>query len=275
MKKFWKALGISWVYFAVFMGIQFLVSMAGSLILLGSLVHEQGAALFDNVELFHEALMSGLLEHMTAMVLFSNVLTILGFWLFFKCRHRRFLREIGLYKTTVRNLTLSSLFGVGMCFFVDLLTTVLPIPESAMQQFEAQHGMLWFGDAGLTFLSVALIGPISEEICFRGLCYTRLKTGMHPWAAGFFSSVFFGIAHGNPVWFLVGFMAGISLCWIFETTGSLLCAMVVHVTNNAISSFTAYVSMPEMFHRVLIISSILLILFSGYLLYRGNCQQKE
>lgn len=273
MKKFWKAVGTALLYFAVFMGIQFLVTMAGTLILLGNLVFTQGSGVFQNVDHFHGALMDLLMENMTFLVLASNLITIGVFYLIQKLRHRKFCREIGLQKTTGRNLVMSMIFATGVCFFMDLLTAVLPVSEQTMENFETQHGMLWFGDAGITFLSVALIGPVSEEICFRGLIYGSLKKSMKPWLAGILSAVLFGLAHGDLVWFLVSFSAGLFLCWVFETTGSLLCAMVVHVTNNALSSMTAYVPMPESLHRILVMGSIGVILIAGGLLYRWNHQE--
>ena len=275
MKKNLKAIGIAFAWFAVFMGIQFLVSLAGIMFILAELVHSQGLALFKDQVLFQQVYMEALLQNMTWLVLISNLVTIGGIWIFFLCRRKKFFREIGLRKTSMRNLSMSVIFGVGICFFVDMLTTYLPFPESVMDQFQSQHGMLWYGDVGLTFLSVAIVGPISEEICFRGLCYSGLKKTMRPWAAGLISSVFFGLAHGDPIWFFVGFLAGVALSWVYETTGSLLPAIVVHVTNNAISSLTAYVAFPVLLHRILLFGSIPIFLFAGFLLHRWNHRPVE
>ena len=256
------------------MGIQLLVTLGGTFLIMGSIVHQYGMGIFKTDQ-FHELLMKGMLQYMTGMVLLSNLLTILCFWMFFRFRHKSFVKTIGLSGTSPKNLVLSSFCGVGVCFFVDLMTQILPIPESIMDQFETQHGMLWFGDVGLTFLSVAIIGPVSEEICFRGLCYTRLKAAMRPWAAGLISSVFFGLAHGDPVWFLVGFAAGLFLSWVFETTGSLLCAIVVHVTNNALSSLTAYYPMSPILNRILNFTCIGIMVIAGFLLYKTNKTPNE
>ena len=275
MKKNLKSIGIAFAWFAVFMGIQFLTSLAGIMFILADMVHKEGLAVFKDQLLFQQVYLEALLQNMTWLVLISNVLTIVGIWIFFLCRRRKFTQEIGLRKTSMKNLSMSVIFGVGVCFFVDMLTIYLPFPETVMDEFQSQHGMLWYGDVGLTFLSVAIVGPISEEICFRGLCYGSLRKTMRPWAAGLISSVFFGLAHGDPVWFLVGFLAGVSMSWIFETTGSLLPAMVVHVTNNAISSMTAYVAIPELLHRILLFGSIPIFLFAGFFLHKWNHQPVE
>lgn len=270
MKKFWKAVGIAAVWVGLFLLVQLFVTFSAMMFLLAKLVSQEGVELFLNQERFLELYMSGTVSNLTAIILLSNLLSIFLVWVIFKFRGKSFSREIGLNKTSGRNLAMSVLFGVGLCFTVDLVTRLLPVPENIMAEFEAEHGMLWGGSIALTFLSVALIGPISEEIFFRGLSYTRLKMGMRPWIAAVISAVFFGLVHGNPVWFLVGFLAGLGLSWVFETTGSLWPAILVHVTNNTISSLSAYIHMTEGIHYGMTVAGLALLIVSIYFLYVWN-----
>ena len=270
MKKFWKSMGMGVVYFAAFMGIQFWVTLAGVLLLMGNLIRQEGMDLFLNPDTFTRLYMNGLVEHMTLIILISNLVSLGIMWVVFRARGSRLSKEVGLQKTSRKNLLMSVFFGIGVCFLIDLMTQILPVPESMMEQFETEHGMLWFGDAGLTFLSVALVGPVSEEVFFRGLCYSRMKRGMKPWLAGLLSSVLFGIAHGNPVWFLVGLVAGLALSWAYETTGSLWNCIVIHITNNAISSLTAYVPLPDGLRYGLTLISLALLIVSTYFLWIFN-----
>ena len=272
MRKFFRASFLAVLYFMLFMGIQTLVTLAGSLFLMGNEILQQGMGLFENPQRFHRVYMEMLMKHMTGLVLLSNLLTMAGVFLCLRFRHEKIKERLCLLKTSSKNLSMSCLFGVGICFLMDLVTMVLPFPEPVLENFSFQHSLLWFGDAGLTFLSVAIVGPVSEEIFFRGLCYSRLKKYVHPSAAAILSAAVFGLAHGDPVWFLIGFLAGLSLSWVLEVTGSLYCAIAVHVTNNAISSVMAYVPISESFHRLLIILSIGIALISGYGLYKNNCR---
>ena len=170
MKKFWKALGSAAGYFAAFLGIQLWITGAAALFIYGDLFRVHGIRLTQFPELMLRLYTEALMENLTVIILASNLVSILCFWLFFLARGRHFAREIGLRKTRGTNLVLSVVFGVGVCFTVDLLTGILPIPEDMMVSFESQHNMLWDGNGWITFLSVALAGPVSEEICFRGLC---------------------------------------------------------------------------------------------------------
>ena len=268
MKKFWKATGISGAYFVSFLLIQLWISLAASFFVMASLAGTVNPIM--NFGGFMEAYAEKTTQSLTGMILASNVVTVLGFWAFFRLREKPFLREIGLVRTDWQNLVLAVLFGIGMCFTIDLVTIFLPIPEEMMEQFADAHGNLWEGNAVLTFLSVSLAGPVSEEICFRGLCYTRLKQGMRPIWAGLIASIFFGLAHGDPVWFLVGFLAGTATAWIFEITGSLWTSILVHVVNNSISNLTAYLPISPVLHLCLIGLGVVLLIVSGILLYRRN-----
>ena len=270
MKKFWKSVGIAAAWFAAFLGIQFWISLCGSFLVLADVLKKEGISVFLNAERFTELYMGGVLRYVTLIVLISNLLTIAAFWIFYLCRKKSFADAVGLHKTSGKNLVLSILFGFGVCFTVDLLTRFLPIPEDMMEAFMQEHSMLWYGDAGLTFLSVALVGPVSEEICFRGLIYTQLKKGMKTWIAAVLSSVLFGLAHGNPVWFLVGFLAGLALSWVYEITGSLYACILVHVTNNAIANITTYVPLSDGANLVLTVSGLLMLFVSAYFLFREN-----
>lgn len=275
MKKFWKATGIGAAWACLFLFVQVWVTLAGMLMIVAGLVHQEGTGLLLDGERFMELYLNSTTENLTAVVLVSNLLSIALVWCIFRCRHKSFSREIGLVKTSGRNLALAVLFGIGVSFTVDMLTGILPIPENMMEQFETEHEMLWQGSTWITIASVALAGPVSEELFFRGLCYTRLKKGMRPWAAALISAVFFGLAHGDPVWFLVGFAAGLALSWIFETTGSLWTAILVHVTNNAISTLYSYIAVPESINFGLTLVGVAMLIVSAHFLSLWNRKPTE
>ena len=275
MKRFWKSAGAALGYFAAFLGIQLWITAAAALFILSDLFRQQGISLTRFPELMLRLYTEGLTENLTVIILASNVATVLALWLFFLLRGKKFSVEIGLLRTGAVNLLLAVVYGVGVCFSVDLLTALLPIPEDMMSGFESQHDLLWEGNVWITFLSVSLAGPVSEEICFRGLCYTRLKKAMGPILAGLIASVFFGLAHGNPVWFLVGFLAGGAMTWIFEVTGSLWCSILVHVTNNTIATVTTFWPISEDLHRSFLWIGALLLVVSAFLLWVQNRQVRR
>ena len=92
---------------------------------------------------------------------------------------------------------------------------------------------LWFL-LGLT-LFVCVVGPLIEELFFRGFVYSAIKKEWGRTRAILLSSVFFASLHLNPVDFLPILLLGVLLAWIYEKTGSLFSALTVHVLNNSVA----------------------------------------
>lgn len=83
-------------------------------------------------------------------------------------------------------------------------------------------------------LSIALLGPIAEELCFRGaIIGGMLREGRHPWTAILVSSMFFGIIHFNPAQIPFAFVMGLVLGIIYVRTESLLLPIFIHIFNNS------------------------------------------
>ena len=144
-----------------------------------------------------------------------------------------------------------------------------------MEEFALQHGKLFNGNPLVTFLSVAVAAPIAEEVTFRGLCYTNLKKGMRTIWAALISAVFFGIAHGNPIWFLVGFLAGLSLVWIYERTGSLFASILVHMTNNTLAYVTQMLPMDEILNYILCGAGLVVFPLAVFFIMKYNPKRQE
>ena len=81
----------------------------------------------------------------------------------------------------------------------------------------------------------ALVGPVVEEIVFRGVAYSvmRKRLGIYGAAAG--SSLIFALAHANAAATLPVFGMGVVLAMLYEFTGSLIASMTFHVVNNTLA----------------------------------------
>lgn len=89
----------------------------------------------------------------------------------------------------------------------------------------------------LIFYSIFLatvIGPIFEEIFFRGFCYSIFKKGLGRTFAMILSAAFFAGIHGNGFAFLPIFILGLCLAYVYEKRGSLLAPMALHIIHNAV-----------------------------------------
>jgi uncharacterized protein len=81
--------------------------------------------------------------------------------------------------------------------------------------------------------SMGLVGPVAEELFFRGGLYAVLRRSLSVPQAVVVTSLFFASAHagqaGLPVIQLVG---GVAFAVLYEKTGSLLAPVLVHAAGN-------------------------------------------
>lgn len=89
----------------------------------------------------------------------------------------------------------------------------------------------------LIFYSIVLacvIGPIIEEIFFRGFCYPAIKKRWGKAFAVFITAFVFAAIHGSLFAFLPVFILGIALAFLYEKYGSLVPSIVMHVVHNSL-----------------------------------------
>ena len=270
MKKFWKGLGSAIGYTALFLGIQLWVTMLAVCFIMMNIFNQLGADVFMDLNQFAVIYMDLLLENMATIILASNLISIGVIVLILQLRGLKPLQEIQLRKTRWFNILLALVFGFGLCFTSSLIAQYLPVPEDMMEEFAAEHNTLFEGNIFMTYLSVAMVGPITEEIFFRGLNYTRLRRGMRMIWAALISATIFGLVHGNLVWFISAFLAGLGMAWIFETTGSLWASILVHMLNNFIATLTTYCPVSETVDWILTGLGLIALVVSSILLWRLN-----
>ncbi len=103
----------------------------------------------------------------------------------------------------------------------DVLTGILQDPLTTVQ-------IVW------VLALVCVLVPIGEEMFFRGLVYGTLRR----WgvtAATVLSALLFAAVHQQVVHFLPIALLGVVLALLYERTGSLLPAVIVHAANNMVA----------------------------------------
>ena len=85
-----------------------------------------------------------------------------------------------------------------------------------------------------------ILAPIGEELIYRGVVL-RCAAKVSQRFAIFFSAFIFGIMHGNPYQFVLGFLLGIPMAIVTIKTGSLIPAIICHMANNALASIPSVV----------------------------------
>lgn len=129
--------------------------------------------------------------------------------------------------------------GAGAIVLLDGLTSALSfLPDWLEGTFDYMQAS-WAG-----ILLVALVGPVVEELFFRGAIERTLLRKYKPWVAIVVSGLIFGIVHMNPAQVVFASLAGMLLGWLYWQTRSLIPCMVVHVLNNSFSVWSS-LAYPE------------------------------
>lgn len=93
-----------------------------------------------------------------------------------------------------------------------------------------------------SFFMVALLGPVLEELFFRGILHSGFRKSANAMQAAVISAVLFGMMHMNFNQALYAFVLGMILAVLKEVTGSLLAPILVHIVFNSNSVFLMYFS---------------------------------
>lgn len=140
--------------------------------------------------------------------------------------------------------TLALGIALGVLVTIGIVNAVLePLLHAGREQGLTPHG--WesarAAQFGVNFAVFAVVGPVVEELTFRGLGYSLLEP-LGPAAAILALGVAFGVWHGLvealPV--LVAF--GVGLAYLRSRTRSVYPGMILHAAFNAIALVVAVAS---------------------------------
>jgi membrane protease YdiL (CAAX protease family) len=132
-----------------------------------------------------------------------------------------------------------ALLGISTIVVTDFILSLSPqLPDLMAESF----GNMLKNPIGV--LSLAVIGPVFEEVLFRGAVMRELLLRYRPATAIFLSAMLFGIIHMNPVQMAGGILIGAVLGWVYWKTRSLIPCMLIHVLNNSLSVFLS-IRYPE------------------------------
>ena len=88
----------------------------------------------------------------------------------------------------------------------------------------------------LRIIAYVLIGPLAEEVLFRGVVFYRLRRVLILPLSALISALFFAIYHGNLMQGVYALFMGFTICLIMDAGGSFLYALLFHMAANLVSN---------------------------------------
>ncbi len=214
------------------------------------------------------------------MLVYSlTVICIYGLW-YYRNLGGCFLPKL---KTTFHPLQFVGLLVLvpGMQFSTSYLISILSLIFPAwLEQYEQLLDTAGLSQqlSPLLLLYAVIIGPVAEELIFRGLTLRSIQRVFPFWLANIFQAILFGIYHMNWLQGCYAAVFGLVLGYVCEKGGSIYLSIFFHILYNLwgtiVTDFLSQVQINEIILGVLILITMLLSLIAGGILFhRGQVQK--
>lgn len=129
-------------------------------------------------------------------------------------------------------LLFTVIMALSSILLTDFVSSCLSFLPNLLKNTFNLLSMGWLG-----LLLIAIVGPVFEEMLFRGAVTRLLLKEYCPKKAILLSALIFGIFHLNPAQVVPAFLIGLVLAWLYYLTDSMIPGIIVHILNNSISVF--------------------------------------
>lgn len=183
-----------------------------------------------------DALLLVIQEHQSIVLLVSDVLTLAVIWLMARRYGRTVADFTGLrHKASPAVLALALVAGVAISFWMTIAVNLLPWPEAWSQAYHDSYSALTTTRPVLDFLALVVLGPLVEELLFRGIIYESFCALVPAGAAVVFQGLLFGGIHGTAVWMIYAAFGGCVMGYLRKHTGSVRPCVLMHMAFNGSS----------------------------------------
>jgi membrane protease YdiL (CAAX protease family) len=169
-------------------------------------------------------------------------LLLLFIWGFASMNGLRVSQMFGITRAKARRAIVEGLKGyaIAVPWIFGLLALVATLAERVgiKPSVETIHELIFLEHGAwvmvLTVLLACVMGPVAEEIIFRGVLYSTLRRRCSRGMAMLISGSVFAAVHTNLIGFAPIVALGALLAGRYERTGSLLAPIAIHVVHNAL-----------------------------------------
>ncbi len=155
-------------------------------------------------------------------------------------------------------LGLSALSGIWLGWAAENLQDIPVIAES-LESFDETWSTLGSEAYVWELLSIVIVGPIVEELLFRGVVFHYLEKIKGGWFPIVFSALAFGLWHREPVQIVYTAMIGLLYGMIYFKVRDLRVTILLHMFNNLLSTLPPALNTPVVQEKIWDASYIMII----------------
>ena len=173
--------------------------------------------------------------------LFVDTLTLLAVIYYFQLYTKENVHTLFFEKLKVRKLLslIPLSFVVRVPLLILVVFIVLIFGDTLMNTIDEGVNYQWQGFTDLSgwgyvvaILSFSVIGPIHEELFFRGVVYNYLKKKYSIRTSILYSTVLFTLFHIHPGLYPSSFILGIALVLVYQKWNNLTYSILLHMLIN-------------------------------------------
>lgn len=176
----------------------------------------------------------------TTVIDTAGIIFVLNFVIFTYCHH---IRAIGI---SLKNFLKNVFYGLaGYLAIIPLLVLTMILTAVIITMLKYKPPIQPIVDFLLkeqkvpiliySSIFAAIVGPVMEEIFFRGFMYNAVKKHLGIFWGILITSSVFSFLHAHIIGFMPILILGIVLAYLYEKTGSLIPSITVHITHNLMS----------------------------------------
>ena len=223
--KIFKAILFPLLYMIIYYFFQFIFGFLGMVIT--TIIKRINGQNMDYVKDFGNVLVTA--------IIISGILSFFIYWGIAYLRKQKMFQVCNFRKVKLQYLVIALIFGIGLNVINEYLLLQLmkfDIFSEAFMRYLAMTKFLVNTNVILAILGVGIIGPIIEEMIFRGLIFNELKNVMPVPVVIIVQGVLFGIYHFNLIQFIYATLIGIMLGAIYALTKNIWIPIFIHMVNN-------------------------------------------
>lgn len=227
LRRIWRAISFPLIYLGTQVAVTFIFSFAYSF----SLGLKQG--LDENSTLSSSEIVAKTEKFMTSSIIWIVFVSAIICLMIF---YRVFVKEKSRYCEPEYKLNgLSVALGIGIVLSFEsiliLLMNIIDISKIFPSYNQVQES-LSSGPVIIQLLTIVIIIPIVEELCFRGITFSRLNRRLCAPLAIIIQGIIFGAAHMNLFQGIYAGLLGIILGFLYFKYRNLTLVIILHIAFN-------------------------------------------
>lgn len=167
------------------------------------------------------------------VILISSICVIFAFYLIHKSKKRNNISVAYRFnKIKTNHIPYVIILGFMGCLFSIGLSNLLDLASLNPKMTETLSKLVVNNSIIITLLSVGLIGPVCEEIVFRGSIFKNLSEKLSIKWAIILQAILFSAYHMNLVQAFPTLVLGLVTGFVVYYTNSIWSGIIVHILNN-------------------------------------------